>query len=103
MAVPSVGKRYGINVATFVMVGLQLVGFTAWLVTMNSDVKSAKNDIATIKAQIDEGSATYLTRKQVDDILGKYDQRIAGVESSVVELKTEVKVGNERIIQILTR
>jgi hypothetical protein len=82
--------RWGIGI--IIALALQTFGGGWYLATLASQVQRNSDEITALKT----GAAVYLTRAQLEDILGGRDQRLTNIESAVnrIERKFDQAFGN---------
>lgn len=90
--------KWGIGLGITILLQTFAVG---WFVSgLSSQVERNVQDISNLKS----GAAVYLTREQLEDILGARDQKLVNIENAVTRLETKFDsvfhpVGNQTNIQ----
>lgn len=84
-----------IPLATVVALLVQFGGMVWWAAQMQARVDTQGIEIRHIHEQVDSGMAVYLTRQEVDDILGARDAEIKAIKEYLVRIDAKLdKISN---------
>lgn len=74
-------QRWGLGVIIALI--LQTFGYGYYMATQAAKIEQARVDIVEIKS----GATFFLTRAQLEDILGGRDQRLSNIEATMLRLE----------------
>jgi hypothetical protein len=76
--------RWGIGIVAALVIQTFAIGW--YLASLDAQVRSNSEEIDALKS----GATVYLTRAQLEDILGGRDQRLLNIESSVGRIEKKL-------------
>lgn len=89
--------RLKLNITVLLFLIVQTSAAVWWAATATADIKAVKEKVDALDVQINSGTSVYLTREQINDILGVRDEQIRTLQRDVTDIKnasvrTELKL-----------